>query len=133
VLLFFFAIAVPFRQGGVMLAVAWNASVWGAIFGYLARDWASHGGPGLMSAYLRVIGACFPHMAMEAAAYVLAGFAGVFMSKGLLKYSLDSVPILSITRSVCAMLAMGLGLVVLGALWEANVAPYMVGFLSKSP
>ena len=50
----FFAVAMPFRQGGVMLAVAWNASVWGATFGVLARGWSEGGGPDVLEAGARL-------------------------------------------------------------------------------
>lgn len=38
VVLFFFALALPFRQGGVMLVIVWNASVWGIRFASSARS-----------------------------------------------------------------------------------------------
>lgn len=131
VLLFFFAVAIPFRQGGIMLAVAWNASVWGSSFAILARVWSQAGGPGLVEAYLRVIGACLPHMALEAASYVLAGLAGVFLSKALLKYALESKRLESVIRSVALMLLFAAVLVVLGALWEGFIAPEVVRLLVR--
>ena len=121
--LFFFVIALFFRQGGVMLAVAWNAGVWGATCGWLARTW--DGGPPLVEAWFRVAGTCLPHLALEAAAFVLAGLAGVFLSKGLLRHALDSEPVRSIATSAAALLAVAVGLVVLGAFWEALVAPHL--------
>jgi len=130
VLLFFFLIAMPFRQGGVMLAVAWNASVWGATFGILARRWAEAGGPPLLDAYARVMTATVPHMTLEAAAFVLAGFAGVFMSKGLLKYSMEDAVLASILGSVARMMGAALLLVAVGALWEGWVAGWLVRLLS---
>jgi hypothetical protein len=131
VLLFFFIIAMPFRQGGVMLAIAWNASVWGATFGVLARRWALDSGLLFIDAYGRVITACLPHMAAEACAYVLAGFAGVFLSKGLAKHALYSEVLESIGRTVVVMMLLGAGLVVVGAVFEGTVANILVDLLSK--
>ena len=130
VLLFFFAVAMPFRQGGVMLAVAWNASVWGATFGVLARGWSEGGGPDVLEAWLRVLAAISPHMAAEAFGYVLAGFAGVFLSKALLKHDLDSSPMLNVLKSAGWMLVIACGVVSLAAIWEALAAPRLVGWLS---
>lgn len=130
VLLFFFAIALPFQQGGVMLAIAWNASVWGSTFSVLARHWSLEGGPSVVHAWLRVMAACTPHMALEAAAYTLAGLAGVFVSKAFHKHALDSDPMVSILKSAGGMLALALALVVTGALWEAIIATQLVGWLS---
>lgn len=130
VLLFFFVIAIPFRQGGVMLAVAWNASVWAAAFSSLARNWSYDGGPGLWEAYLRIVTACVPHMAMEAGSYCLAGLAGVFLSKALLKYSLESEELTSVLKSVGLMLILAILLVVSGATWEGVIAPRLVSILT---
>ena len=126
VFLFFFVIAIPFRQGGVMLAVGWNASVWGATFGLLAQRWSGAEGPGLLEAWVRVMAACSPHMAAEAVGYVLSGFAGVFLSKALLKHDLDSGPMLSILKSVLSMLVIAYLVVLFGACWEGWVAPFLV-------
>lgn len=130
VLLFFFVIAIPFRQGGVMLAVAWNASVWGSTFGFLARRWTERGGPGLGEAYLRVMATVTPHMAFEACAYVLAGFSGVFLSKALLKYDLDSPILFSIGKTVLVMVGLGALFLGAGALWESAVTPMLLAWLS---
>lgn len=130
VLLFFFVIAIPFRQGGVMLAVAWNASVWAAAFSSLAKNWSFNGGPGLLEAYTRIVAACVPHMAMEAASYCLAGLAGVFLSKALLKYSLESEELTSVMKSVGMMLGLAIFLVILGAAWEGLLASWLVSLLT---
>lgn len=132
VVLFFFAIAIPFRQGGVMLAIAWNSSVWGATFGVLARHWAEEGGPHILVAYSKVILACLPHMAMEGCAYILAGFAGVFLSKALIKYSFYDPLMESILRTVMGMLFLALILVLAGAFWEAYLAGHIVQWMVRS-
>jgi len=129
VLLFFFVMAIPFRHGGIMLAVAWNASVWGATFGVLARRFGEMSSLSVAEAYLRVMSACGFHMLIEAAAYTLAGLAGVFLSKGLLQHALDSAPLASIAESVGSMLLVGFGLVVAGAIWEAHLTPILVQLL----
>jgi len=130
VMLFFFAIALPFEKGGVMLAIAWNASVWGSTFSVLARRWSLDGGPGVYEAWARVMAACTTHMALEAAAYVLAGLAGVFLSKAFHKHAIDSDPMVSILFSAATMLGLALALLVLGAFWEGHLATQLVVVLS---
>ena len=130
VLLFFFVVALPLRHGGVMFAVMWNASVWGATFALIARRWADGGGPGRLEGFFRVTAACAPHMALEALSYTLAGFAGVFLSLGLARHSLGSPVMLEILRSVLVMLLLSLALVVAGAVWEASIATWLVSTLS---
>lgn len=129
VLLFFFVMAIPFRHGGIMLAVAWNASVWGATFGVLARRFGEGASLSIAEAYLRVMTACGFHMLIEAAAYTLAGLAGVFLSKGLLQHALDSAPLASIAESVGSMLLVAFALVLAGAIWEAHLTPILVQLL----
>jgi hypothetical protein len=108
------------------LAVAWNASVWGATFGVLARRFGAEASISVAEAYLRVMAACGVHMLLEAAAYTMAGLAGVFLSKGLLQYALDSAPMAAIVETVGVMLLVGFGVVVAGAVWEAQLAPVLV-------
>ncbi len=129
VLLFFFIVALPFRHGGVMLAITWNASVWGATFAWLARRWAESGGPSVFEGYLRVVGSIVPHLAIEAMAYALAGLAGVFLATGTLKHGFGSEVLRSIESSVVRMMVAALGLIALGALWESMVAPILLMML----
>ena len=126
VVFFFFLIALPFRQGGVMLAITWNASVWGITFAGLARRWSGTGGPPLGEASLRVMAACMPHMAIEGLAFVTAGLAGVFLSRGIERYEIASPITTSILKSSAGMLVGAVILVVLGAAWEAHVARWLV-------
>lgn len=133
VLLFFFLIALAFNQGGVMLAIAWNASVWGATFGMLARRWAEDGGPTLFTAYVRVLLATLPHLAIEALGYVCAGLAGVFLGKALLKHDLASDRMLSILGSVARLLATAALLVFIGAIWEHWLGVPLARWVARWP
>lgn len=117
VLGFFFVVAFGFRKGGLMLAVGWNASVWGAVFGALSRG---AGGGRQLLAFAAAAG---PHMLGEAAAYVLAGLAGVLMGRGALRLAIrgeDRWDLLLHTAG--RLLAAALGLLLLAGAWEASVA-----------
>ena len=131
VLLFFLLVGIPFRQGGVLFAVVWNASVWGPTFALLARRWAEQpDAPHSAMAFVYVIAATLPHLALEAGAYLLAGFSGVLLSQGIARHRWSSAQLSAILRSVFAMLVLGLVLMTLGALWEAQVAPVLVKILT---
>jgi hypothetical protein len=131
VLSLFFALSLIFSHGGALLAVAWNASVWGVVFGWLARSWSTDGGPPLLEGYARVVLGVFPHMALEAAAYVLGGFAAVFLGKALASYDLANTRWESLLKTVAGMVFVAVLLVGFGALWEGLVAPSVVSFLSS--
>lgn len=118
----FTTMGLLFRHGGALLAVAWNASVWGGVFGWLARSWHDHDGPSLIVAYGRVMGAVLPHMAIEAVGYVLGGFAGVFLSKALARYEADSAYWEGLFRSLTLMWLLAAACVAVGAAWEGWVA-----------
>jgi hypothetical protein len=68
-------------------------------------------------------------MAMEAVAYTFAGLAGVFLSKAVHKYAIDSDPMVSLLVSVAGMLGIALALLVAGALWEGLLATHLVGLV----
>jgi hypothetical protein len=130
VAMLFFVLALPFGEGGVMLVVCWNASVWGASFGLLAQHMARRGGLGLVDAWLRVVVAHAPHLVLETLAYTVAGLAGTFLSLALQRHRLDSALLPSILRSVWLMGAVGVALVVAGAVVEGLVAPWLARLLA---
>lgn len=130
VLCLFFALGFVFRQGGALLAVAWNASVWGVVFGWLARSWAADGGPPVAEAYGRVMAVVLPHMLAEACGYVLIGFAGVFLSQAVSRYA-PHRDWANLARSLTLMMTTATILVAAGALWEGRVAPRLVELLLR--
>jgi uncharacterized membrane protein SpoIIM required for sporulation len=132
VMLFFFVIALPFRQGGVMLAVAWNASVWAATFVTLSRNWAENHNIDFVNAFARIVAATVPHMLIEAAAYMVAGIAGVFVSKAFLRYALESERFGSVLKGAGMLLLIGLSLITIGSLWEGLLAPQLATALSHT-
>jgi Stage II sporulation protein M len=126
----FFGLGLFFKHGGALLAVAWNASVWGTVFGWLARRWTESGGPQPVEAYGRVLMGVLPHMALEAGGYVVAGFAGVFLRQAIASYGVRSPHWASLLRTLSLMLPSAAALVVLGAIWESTLSPTLVRWLS---
>lgn len=130
VALLFFLLALPFRDGGVMLALCWNASVWGASFGLLAQNMASRLPLGLLDAWLRVLIAHAPHLLLEALAFTIAGTAGTFLSQGVERHRLDSSSLPGLLRSIWIMSMVALLLIGLAALIESTLAPRLVAWLA---
>lgn len=80
VLVLVFLFATIWRDGG-MFFVQWNASAWGAIFGYRAMGAAAAAGVNPWY-YLGVeLGQVIWHTALEAGAYILAAVAGSVMGR----------------------------------------------------
>jgi hypothetical protein len=118
VLAFFFLVGCGFRMGGVMIAVAWNASVWGATFGSRASSLVDLG------FWLAVAG---PHMALEAVAYVVSGLAGVLVGRGVLRAVLTEWSGWGpLGRTAGVMLLVALASLAVAAAWEAWIADWML-------
>jgi len=121
-----FLCALVYRHGGMLLVLAWNASVWGVVFPWIART-APDAGAGGAAGYALLAWVCIlPHLLLEAGAYVAAAMAGVFLSKAAQKYRLDSAAFRQVAGSVARIGATALLLLVLAAAAEAFVAPALV-------
>ena len=110
-----------------MLTVAWNATVWGGVFGWMAREWSIQGGFGLVKGAGLTSLIFVPHLSLEALAYSLSGMAGVFVGRALLKFTLaQAVPWRSFRNSIIHMVLLAFIALLLAALFEAHIAP-MIG------
>lgn len=84
VLIVIFITAFVLGDGGIFL-ITWNASVWGTIFGNLAKSAAlnSHNNPFFYFGVVFAIVA--PHMLLEAFTYVVSATTGGVVSKAIIK------------------------------------------------
>jgi uncharacterized membrane protein YidH (DUF202 family) len=127
-----FLLSLVFRQGGMLLVLAWNASIWGAVFPYLARTApdSAEVGPFL---YLAKTALCItPHLLLEALGYVLVAMGGVFLSRALERYELASAPFNRVALAVLAICAGGVTTILLASAVESTVAPALIGTLFQS-
>jgi hypothetical protein len=79
VLLACFLIALVAGDGAVFF-VAWNASVWGTIFGFRAIEASMHSPMSAVVALLTIVIITLPHVLLEGGAYILAAIAGGIIS-----------------------------------------------------
>jgi len=103
VLMLCFITAFVFGDGGIFL-ITWNASVWGTIFGNLAKTAAFSVGKNPFVYFMIILVIVFPHMVLEAFSYFCsAGSGGIvsigvvgerFLSKPFMKVLLNSVVLL---------------------------------------
>jgi len=129
VLLACFLFSLLYRHGGMLLVLAWNASVWGVVFPYIARTAPDLGAGGTVVYFLKSFASIFPHLLLEAVGYVLVAMAGVFISKALQKYEVGSDQFNQVAMAV-GKLAVLAGLVVaLAGVVEAYVAPALISIL----
>ncbi len=86
VLLIAFLFAIAWSDGALFF-VSWNASAWGAIFGYraLTAAWQANGSPILF--LLTELGYVVWHTFLEGGAYILAAISGSVISEEVVKRS----------------------------------------------
>jgi len=84
VLILCFIAAFVIGDGAIFL-ITWNASVWGTIFGNLAKTAALSTDKSPIIYFFIVLVIVFPHMILEAFSYITSASAGGVISKGLLK------------------------------------------------
>ncbi|MFH0971152.1 MAG: stage II sporulation protein M [Candidatus Micrarchaeota archaeon] len=72
-----------FYGAGAMLYLAYNASTWGTVFAFVARETMTGGSK--IGAFSNLFVKVFPHTFLEASAYLLAVIAGVVIMKALLR------------------------------------------------
>jgi uncharacterized membrane protein SpoIIM required for sporulation len=106
---------------GAIFFVAWNASVWGTIFGITARNAAFFSNAAPLKYFLLVFVIVLPHMLLEASSYILAAIAGGLISKGAIKEGVSGKLFSRVLRDNAFILVLALACLVAGALVESQV------------
>ncbi len=75
---------------GAILFIAWNASVWGTVFGNLAKTAAVQSTANPFILFVLVIISVFPHTFLEGLSYMLSTMSGTTLSDGIVKEKLMS-------------------------------------------
>ena len=110
----------------MLLVLAWNASAWGVVFSYVALTAAGEGAADRGLYLVRTLACILPHLALEAAAYVVIAMAGVFTSRGVARHALDSPELVQVGAAVLQIISAGALLLALAAAVEAWGAPALV-------
>jgi uncharacterized membrane protein SpoIIM required for sporulation len=111
----FLVLSLVFGAGSILF-LAWNASVWGVVFGYLATHY-TNAFDTFFQTFLKVM----PHMFLEAGAYFFAIVAGGIMSQGVLREKVGSNKFNYVLKDGFVFLTVSMVLVILGALVEVYV------------
>jgi uncharacterized membrane protein SpoIIM required for sporulation len=115
VMMIFIALSLVFGAGSIIF-LAWNASVWGVVFGYLATHYTN-----ALDVFVKTFIKVMPHMFLEAGAYFFAIVAGGIMSQAVLRESIGSKKFNYVMKDGFVFLTFGMVLLVLGALIEVYV------------
>lgn len=84
VLMLCFVIALIAGNGSIYMII-WNASVWGTVFGNLAKTTAMNLSASTVIVFLLIMLSVFPHVLLEMSSYVIAVISGTVLSNALAK------------------------------------------------
>lgn len=121
-----FLFALFYGHGGMLLVLAWNASLWGAVLGYVARASGDGGATDTLGALGRVAVSILPHLLLEAVAYVLMAMAGVFLHRALRRYEAGSARFRRVAVAAASLAALGVVVLLVAAAVEAHAAPWLI-------
>ncbi len=106
---------------GAIFFIAWNASVWGTIFGNLAKTAAIATTANTLILFMLVIISVFPHTFMEGLSYMVSTISGTTLSDGIVKEPLFSSNMKAIFKYNLILLLIGIGILAIGMIIETYV------------
>ena len=105
---------------GSVLFVTWNATVWGAIFGYVAKESLTVGGQTPLAFFGMMLLPMLPHLITETVSYLSASIAGGVLSKAALREELFSKKFNHILTDALILVGFGVLLVIIAGLFEVG-------------
>lgn len=106
---------------GAIFLIAWNASVWGTIFGLTAKCAGLFAGTHPYAYFGLIMLIVFPHMIIEAISYFLAAISGSVISKDVILERFASERFFEVFGFNLYLLLLALFFLVLGAIVETFV------------
>ena len=119
-----FFLSLIYGAGSVLFLV-WNASVWGAAFGFFVKQASSAAGKNIAIGFAGSILPFLPHMVTEALAYISAAIVGGIVSKAVLREKLFSRKFYHIITDALIFLAIGVALVLAAGFIEVRIYALM--------
>ncbi|MEE2902209.1 MAG: stage II sporulation protein M [Myxococcota bacterium] len=120
------ALGFVYRSYGALLALVWNASVWGIIITLLLKDAYTKTSIPAFKYVTFSLTAFLPHLVLEAFSYILAALAAIFVSRGLSKYGFHERKLKQVLKAACLMVAVSTAVLVVAGLVEGTLAPNML-------
>jgi len=125
-----FCLLASFVYGsGSIFIITWNASVWGTIFGVIARESALATGHNPFIYFALTLLAVFPHMILEASSYFVAAISGGIVSKATVREKFFSKRFSQIIEDGLIMFMIAIIVLVIAVFIESFVTGRIVGFL----
>ena len=120
VLFLCFVVSLVLGNGAIFL-ITWNASVWGTIFGNIAKTGAIAVGKNPFIYLLLILISVLPHVILEIGAYIFATISGTELSEGFLKERFGSPAFRNLIAINALILLLSILVLVAGAAVETYV------------
>jgi uncharacterized membrane protein SpoIIM required for sporulation len=120
VLMLCFTISIVAGNGSILF-IAWNASVWGTIFGTIASTAANNIQGSSAILFLLILLSVVPHMVLEILSYILSAISGTFLSDGIANENLASAGFARLLRHVMVLFLAAIVVLVVAGVVESFV------------
>jgi uncharacterized membrane protein SpoIIM required for sporulation len=120
VLLACFVLSLVYGAGSILF-ITWNASVWGIIFGYIAKTSAFVTGINPVVAFGQIFLPAIPHFLAESVAYFCAAIIGGVVSKAVIREKLFSKKFHHIITDALIFGGIAIILIILAAILEVTI------------
>ena len=115
-----FAVSLAIGNGSIFL-ITWNASVWGTIFGNIAKTGALAVGKNPFIYLVLILISVLPHVILEIGSYIFATISGSEISESILKEKFGSEAFGNILAINAIILLFAIVILLLGAAVETFV------------
>ena len=119
-------VASLFYGAGAIFIITWNASVWGVIFGLIAKNSAQVSGANVFIVFALTIAAVFPHMILEALSYFLSAISGGIISKAVIREKIFTKRFNHIIEDGLLMFVIAIAVLLIAMIIEAFVTGHVV-------
>jgi uncharacterized membrane protein SpoIIM required for sporulation len=129
-IVFAFALIASFVYGsGAVFIIIWNASVWGVVLAFIAREAATAAHTNPMVYFALTLIAVGPHLVTEASAYVLAAISGGIVSKAAIKEKPFSTRFTKVVKDALVIFMVAVFFLVIAAYVESHVTGKLLNFV----
>ena len=118
-------LSIIYRTGGALLVLTWNASVWGTVFAYFARNQAGSGLEAL-GGFLTTMACIFPHIVLEAAGYIMMALGGVMIVRFLAHMSDEQVDLRRTAINAAGLCTIAVLIITIAGVVEVTLSPTLL-------
>ena len=124
-------LSVLYRTGGALLVLTWNASVWGTVFAYFARNQSGSGLDAFVG-YVTTMACVFPHILLEAVGYIIMALGGVIVVRCLAHLPDPNANIRRMATNAAMLCASAVLVITIAGVVEVTLAPTLLDLVSKA-